>query len=62
MTMSSVCEFPQSVDLCYGHAHGYLGAADPLSAFTHTCWGLALGWCWECRNQYRCRVWSLGLC
>ena len=50
MTVSSVIcisgcvyEFPQSVDLCCGHAHAYLGAPDPLSAFTHTCCGAGPG-------------------
>ena len=50
MTVSSVIrisgcvyEFPQSVDLCCGRAHAYLGAPGPLSAFTHMCCGAGPG-------------------
>lgn len=62
MTMSAVCEFPRAWT-CAMEACTRVPWAQALwLTFTHTCLGLALGWCWECRNQHRCGVWSLGLC
>ena len=69
MTVSSVIcisgcvyEFPRAWTCAVGmhtrtSEHPTPSAHSPTRAV-----GLALGWCWECRNQHRCGVWSLGLC
>lgn len=60
MTMSAVCEFPQSMDLCYGRAHGYLGAPDPSAHSPTRAWG----WPWagagsaETSTGVECGVWG----